>query len=150
MSRIWLQLVLNLSGTFLAYFPKMNVGLSNHQSVCLLFWLCLSICMSPLITSELPDRCEIWKGGDASQGDLDTIVFNHIASAILKWLRFSLVRWALLRSGLGAKLTSQLLTSIPVILNWLKLWDNSYCIEVPLNGTSIPNFMKSTNRFKSY
>jgi hypothetical protein len=33
---------------FLAYFPKMKVGLSNHQSVCL--YLCLYVCLSVYMT----------------------------------------------------------------------------------------------------
>jgi hypothetical protein len=35
---------------------------------------------------------EICNGGNAIQGDLDTIVFNPIALIILKLLRFKVVR----------------------------------------------------------
>jgi hypothetical protein len=31
---------------------------------------------------------EVWEGGDAIQGDLDAIIFNPIASTLLKFLRF--------------------------------------------------------------
>jgi hypothetical protein len=70
---------------FLAYFPKMKVDLSNHQSVCL--------SVSPLITFDrLVDFHEIWCGGNAFKGDLSAIIFNPIASIILKLLRFKAVR----------------------------------------------------------
>jgi hypothetical protein len=51
----------------------MKVGLSNHQSVCVEFH-------------------EIWYGGNAIQGNLDAIIFNPIASIVLKLLRFEVVR----------------------------------------------------------
>jgi hypothetical protein len=61
----------------------MKLGLSNHQSVC-----------PPLITFEpLGNLHDIWYGDDAIQVDLDAIIFNPIASTILKWLRFNVVSW---------------------------------------------------------
>jgi hypothetical protein len=35
---------------------------------------------------------ESWYGGNVIQGDLDAIIFNPIASIILKLLRFRVVR----------------------------------------------------------
>jgi hypothetical protein len=65
----------------LAYFPKMKVGLSNHQPVCLSptnnFWV---------------DFHEIWCRGNDIQGDLDAIIFNPLAPIILKLLRGKVVR----------------------------------------------------------
>jgi hypothetical protein len=62
----------------------MEVGLSNHQSVCL---------TPPLITFELLGRFhEIWYGANAIQGDLDAIIFNPTASIIFKLLRLKFVR----------------------------------------------------------
>jgi hypothetical protein len=44
------------------------------------------------MTSEPLDRFhEIWYRGDAIQGDLDAMIFNPIASIILKLLRFKVV-----------------------------------------------------------
>jgi hypothetical protein len=52
----------------------------------------LSVC-PPLITSEpLVDFHDIWHGGKAIQGDFDAIIFNPIASIILKLLGFRFVR----------------------------------------------------------
>jgi hypothetical protein len=63
--------------------------------------VCLSVC-PPLITSEPLGRFhEIWYGDNAIQGDLDAIIFNPIASIILKLLRFKVVRQALLNCGFG-------------------------------------------------
>jgi hypothetical protein len=42
--------------------------------------------------NSLVDIHEIWKADDAIQEDLDVIIFNPIASTILKWLRFKLVK----------------------------------------------------------
>jgi hypothetical protein len=39
------------------------------------------------------DFHEIWYGGNAIQGDLDSVIFNPISSTILKWLRFIAVSW---------------------------------------------------------
>jgi hypothetical protein len=39
------------------------------------------------------DFHEIWYGGDAIQGDLDAVIFNPIASTILKFFRFKVVSW---------------------------------------------------------
>jgi hypothetical protein len=39
----------------------------------------------------LVDFHEIWYGGNAIQGDLDAIMFNTIASVILKLLNFKVV-----------------------------------------------------------
>jgi hypothetical protein len=36
---------------------------------------------------------DIGQEDDAIQGDLDAIIFNPIASTILKWLGFKFVRW---------------------------------------------------------
>jgi hypothetical protein len=56
----------------------------------------------------LVDFHVIWWAGDAIEGDIDAIIFNPIASRILKWLRFELLRWmhylhhsTLLTGGLG-------------------------------------------------
>jgi hypothetical protein len=38
------------------------------------------------------DFHEIWYGGIAIQGELDAIIFNPIASTILKWLNIKLSR----------------------------------------------------------
>jgi hypothetical protein len=38
------------------------------------------------------DFHEIWYGGNDIQGDLDAIIFNPIASVILKLLRFKVLR----------------------------------------------------------
>jgi hypothetical protein len=47
----------------------------------------------PLITSEPLGRfCEIWYGDNAIQGELVAIIYNPIASIILKLLRFKVVR----------------------------------------------------------
>jgi hypothetical protein len=40
-------------------------------------------------------------GKDDIQGNLDTIIFNPIASIILNVLVLNVVRWALLSSGFG-------------------------------------------------
>jgi hypothetical protein len=61
--------------------------------VCL-FFVCLSVCVSPLITFEPVGRFyEIQQEGHATEGDLDSISFNNIASTILKWVMFRLLRW---------------------------------------------------------
>jgi hypothetical protein len=65
-----------LTHFLLAYFQKIKLGLSNHQSVC--------VC-PPLI-----DFHEIWYGGNVIQGDLNAIVCNP--SIILKLLRFKVLR----------------------------------------------------------
>jgi hypothetical protein len=71
---------------FLAYFPKMKVGLSNHQSVCM--YVC-----PPLITSELiVNFYEMWYRDNSIQGYLDAIIIIPIASITLKLLRFRFVR----------------------------------------------------------
>jgi hypothetical protein len=56
----------------------------------------------------LVDFYEILYVDDAIEGDLDAIIFNPIASTILKWLRFTVVSWihylpysALLNNRLG-------------------------------------------------
>jgi hypothetical protein len=51
----------------------------------------MSVC-PPLITLEMLGRIDIWYRGNAIQGDLDAVIFNHIASIILKLLRFKVVR----------------------------------------------------------
>jgi hypothetical protein len=51
------------------------VDLSNHQSVCL-------VC-PPLITlNRLVEFHEIWYGANAVHGDIDSMIFNPIASII--------------------------------------------------------------------
>jgi hypothetical protein len=47
---------------------------------------------SPVCLSVLVNFHEIWYGSNAIQGDLDAIIFNPIASIILKLLRFKFVR----------------------------------------------------------
>jgi hypothetical protein len=52
----------------------------------------MAVC-PPLITFEPLCRFhEIWYGGNAIQGDLDAIIFNPIASIILKLLKFKVGR----------------------------------------------------------
>jgi hypothetical protein len=41
----------------------------------------------------LVDFHEIWYGGNAIQGELNTVIFNPVFSTILKWLRFEVVSW---------------------------------------------------------
>jgi hypothetical protein len=38
---------------------------------------------------------EIWYGGDNIQGALNAIIFNPVASTILKWLRFKFKNFSL-------------------------------------------------------
>jgi hypothetical protein len=45
------------------------------------------------LLNQLVDFYEIWKSCDANQGDLDAIIVNHIASAILTWFGLKAVRW---------------------------------------------------------
>jgi membrane-anchored glycerophosphoryl diester phosphodiesterase (GDPDase) len=40
----------------------------------------------------LVDFHKTWQRGDVIQGDFDVMIFNPIASTILKWLRFEFVR----------------------------------------------------------
>jgi hypothetical protein len=69
---------------FLAYFPKMEIGLWDHHPVCL----------SPLSTFEpVGNFYDIYYGGRAIEGDLNAIIFNPVASTILKWQTFILLRW---------------------------------------------------------
>jgi len=72
--------------------------------------VCLSrLCVFSLITFEPIGRFnEIQQVVHAIKGDLDAIIFNSIASTILKWWRFKLLRWmqylhqsALLSNGLS-------------------------------------------------
>jgi hypothetical protein len=65
---------------FLAYFPKIKVSLSNHQSVC----LCVCVCFPPLITSKPLGKFSYFVRGNAIQVDLDALIFNPISSTILK------------------------------------------------------------------
>jgi hypothetical protein len=44
-----------------------------------------------------------WWGGSAIQGDLDAMIFNSIASTILRWLT-NLKSSALLSNGLGLEI----------------------------------------------
>jgi hypothetical protein len=41
----------------------------------------------------LVDFHEIWYGGNAIQGDLAAIIFNHRSSTIMKWLVSKVVSW---------------------------------------------------------
>jgi hypothetical protein len=67
----------------------MKVGLSNYKSVS----VCASVRVSLIILlNRLVEFNEIWYGGNAIQGDLDAIIYNPIASIILKLLRFGVVR----------------------------------------------------------
>jgi hypothetical protein len=78
--------MLRSDGAFLAYFPYMEVGLSNHQSVC-------PFVCNPLITSETLGKvsCNLVRRY-VIQGDLNAIIFNPIASIILKLLKFKVVK----------------------------------------------------------
>jgi hypothetical protein len=55
--------------------------------------VCLSACVSPANNFQLVDFHEILQGGRAIEGDFDAILFNHIASTILKCRRFKLLIW---------------------------------------------------------
>jgi hypothetical protein len=102
----------------LAYFPKMKVGLSNHQSVCLALSgsVCVCVCVCACVrvcvcvggvvcacvrgrvgacmyTHHLVHFHEIWYGCNDIQEDLNAVIFNSIASTILKWLQFKFVSW---------------------------------------------------------
>jgi hypothetical protein len=46
------------------------------------------------------DLVEILYGGDDTEDDLDSILFNAIASTIPKWRTFKLLRWVQLLSRL--------------------------------------------------
>jgi hypothetical protein len=55
------------NSVFLAYFPKMKVGLSNP----------LSVCPPPhlqLLLNRMVDFHNIWYGGDDTEGDLDATI----------------------------------------------------------------------------
>jgi hypothetical protein len=55
--------------------------------------LSVHLCL-PLITFErIGNFYKIRHGSHAIGDDLDSIIFNPIASTILKWLRFRLLRW---------------------------------------------------------
>jgi hypothetical protein len=43
--------------------------------------------------NHLVDFHDIWYGGNATQVDLDAVIFNPTSSTILKWLRFRVVSW---------------------------------------------------------
>jgi hypothetical protein len=49
----------------------------------------------------LVDFREVWLGSDAIQGDIDSIIFNPIASTILKWLRFKFQIFCLAQQWFG-------------------------------------------------
>jgi hypothetical protein len=79
-----IQTLAKMFYAFLAYFPKMEIGLWDHHPVCL----------SPLSTFEpVGNFYEIYYGGRAIEGDLNAIIFNPVASTILKWQIFILLRW---------------------------------------------------------
>jgi hypothetical protein len=52
----------------------------------------LSIC-PPLIAFELTNFHKLRQGDHATEDDIDTITVNPIASTILKWQLFKLLRW---------------------------------------------------------
>jgi hypothetical protein len=59
----------------------------------------VSVC-PPLITFEPTGRFSLnFVAGDVIQGDLDAVIYNTIASTILKWL-IKFLRCALINSGL--------------------------------------------------
>jgi hypothetical protein len=75
-------------GSFLAYVPKMKIGLSNHQSAS----VCVSLCHSP--TNNFWTACYIFViFNNAIQVDFDAVIFNPNSSTILKWLRFKVISW---------------------------------------------------------
>jgi hypothetical protein len=43
--------------------------------------------------NQFVDYSEIWKGDRAIEDDLYTIIFNPVASTIIKWWMFGLLRW---------------------------------------------------------
>jgi hypothetical protein len=52
--KIFLKQKMAISQVFLAYFPKIKVGLSNHQSVCLsvYVYVCVYVCLSVCVPSN--------------------------------------------------------------------------------------------------
>jgi hypothetical protein len=46
------------------------------------------------------DLDEIFCGGDDVEGDLESILFNAVASTIPKWRKFKLMRWVQLLNRL--------------------------------------------------
>jgi len=70
----------------------------------------MSVCLCVLLITFETTYSGSWNlvGNDATEGDLNMIIFSPIASPFLKWLRFKLLRWmqylhhsALFNSGLG-------------------------------------------------
>jgi hypothetical protein len=52
-----LSLQIYIYALIFAYFQKMKVGLSNHQSVCFCISVCLSVCQSVSPTNNV---CSTW------------------------------------------------------------------------------------------
>jgi hypothetical protein len=52
----------------------------------------LAVCPPLIILNRVVDFNEIWYRGNEIQADLDAIIFNPIASIILKLLRLNVVR----------------------------------------------------------
>jgi hypothetical protein len=78
------------------------------------------------------DLDEIFYGGDDTEDDLDSILFNPIASTIPKWQTFKLLRWvqllnrlvdfdAILNGGDGTEYYLDYIPFNPVASNILKL-----------------------------
>jgi hypothetical protein len=68
---------------FLAYFPKIKVGLPSHQRVC-----------PPLITFEPLGRFTWYLVGRYCHSrDRIAIILNPVSLTILKWLTFKVVSW---------------------------------------------------------
>jgi hypothetical protein len=52
------------------------------------------------VKKRLVDLDEILYGGDDIEDDLNSILFNRVASTISKWRTFKLLRWAQLLNRL--------------------------------------------------
>jgi hypothetical protein len=78
--------------------------------------------MSPTkLLNRLVDVHEILHGCNAIQGDLDAIIFNLIASVILKLLKFKVVRLALLNCGFGLCSMVTIATKLFTAVNSVKI-----------------------------
>jgi hypothetical protein len=67
--------------------------ISKNESKLIKSPVCLSVCLSP--TNRLVYFHEIWYGVKTIEGNLDAIILNPLASIILKWLRFKVVKASL-------------------------------------------------------
>jgi hypothetical protein len=80
----------NMCDVLLAYFQK-NVSRLVKSPVCLSVCLPVCLCVPQYLLNCLLEFHDIWYRGNALQGDLDAVIFNPIASDILKLLTFEIV-----------------------------------------------------------